>query len=67
MGKIISYLEELKMTERIRPEDTIFYCGTHIRQDYAEKYDIPLMPATLMGTAPSARLFLCLLVVKSFL
>lgn len=49
MEKIISYLEELNMTEWIRPEDTIFRCGTHIGQDFAEKYDIPVIPATLMG------------------
>ncbi|MEF2866519.1 MAG: RES domain-containing protein [Anaerobutyricum sp.] len=52
MEKIISYLKELNMTERIRPEDTIFRCGTHIGQDFDKKYDIPVIPATLMGTAP---------------
>ncbi len=35
-----------------RPSQEIIRCVTHIEKNFPQKYDIPVIPATLIGTAP---------------
>ena len=52
MDKIYIYMRELQLIRKIRPSQKIIRCVTHIEKDFLQKYDIPVIPATLIGTAP---------------
>lgn len=52
MDKIFVYMRELQLIRTIRPSQEIIRCVTHIEKDFPQKYDIPVIPATLIGTAP---------------
>ncbi|MGN0331456.1 MAG: HEPN-associated N-terminal domain-containing protein [Lachnospiraceae bacterium] len=52
LDKIYSYIRELNLTDTVQPSCPLIRCGTHIRADYREYYDIPVIPASLVGTAP---------------
>lgn len=52
MDKIYAYLMELHLVTWICPQQEIVRCVTYIKKDFQNVYDIPVIPATLIGTAP---------------
>jgi hypothetical protein len=54
MDKIYSYVvENAYLTSMIKPTATIYRSGKHIKESYTRDYDIPVIPAALIGTAPA--------------
>lgn len=50
---VYSYVSVFRMISTISEDRPIYRCGTHIPENFVEEYDVPAIPATLVGTAPA--------------